>query len=73
MLVIFRSGCVDKLDNCKDYGPAACTTYKPWAEDNCMNTCKFCVGKFYWFIFFSFLILKDVKINGGNMTHVCRI
>lgn len=54
MLVIFRSGCVDKLDNCKDYGQAACTTYKPWAEDNCMNTCKFCVGKFYWFIFFSF-------------------
>lgn len=52
MLVIFRSGCVDKLDNCKDYGQAACTTYKPWAEDNCMNTCKFCVGKFYWFIFF---------------------
>lgn len=51
MLVIFRSGCVDKLDNCKDYGQAACTTYKPWAEDNCMNTCKFCVGKFYWFIF----------------------
>lgn len=46
MLVIFRSGCVDKLDNCKDYGPAACTTYKPWAEDNCMNTCKFCVGEF---------------------------
>uniref|UniRef100_K1Q9Y7 ShKT domain-containing protein n=1 Tax=Magallana gigas TaxID=29159 RepID=K1Q9Y7_MAGGI len=36
--------CRDKIDNCSQYGRSACTNYEPWARDNCLAYCGFCVG-----------------------------
>lgn len=38
------SVCRDKIDNCSQYGRSACTNYEPWARDNCLAYCGFCVG-----------------------------
>nr|XP_022340913.1 putative tyrosinase-like protein tyr-3 isoform X3 [Crassostrea virginica] len=34
--------CVDKIKICGRYGQSACTSYKPWAQDNCRNFCRYC-------------------------------
>ncbi|KAK3581064.1 hypothetical protein CHS0354_033850 [Potamilus streckersoni] len=39
--------CMDKLDNCKAYGPDACNgAYQPWAKRNCPAYCNFCQNTF---------------------------
>lgn len=34
--------CVDKLPHCDVYDDAMCTTYRPWAEENCRAYCLIC-------------------------------
>lgn len=34
--------CVDKLDICVRYSQDVCTSYKPWAQDNCRYYCRLC-------------------------------
>lgn len=51
--------CVDKHDDCKQYGKASCHgAYYSWAKDNCRQYCGFCVGE-YFFILKSLLNQTD--------------
>ncbi|CAG2215165.1 unnamed protein product [Mytilus edulis] len=34
--------CKDKSDRCNSYVENMCTTYVPWATENCQRFCKFC-------------------------------
>ncbi|KAK3083442.1 hypothetical protein FSP39_022857 [Pinctada imbricata] len=34
--------CVDRLDDCDQYGIRACLLYRTWAEKNCARTCGVC-------------------------------
>ena len=35
--------CVDKINNCHEYGHSSCTgIYASWANENCANYCSYC-------------------------------